>query len=292
MDSSIDIKNADLNEPKIRNKIFKYLINKLDGDQKIEPITKNKDLDTIRDNNYVICPRFAGSRSWIIFFSTKSNFYGVSFPKHNINKQSDIRIFPVGFEAKKKIYRGTIMEGVFCRENEERYFVVDEIHTYAGENQLLKTKQDRLRHLSDNLIHDFIMKNNFRLYISQVYSTKSQDIIELYSKIKADAKIQEIIFYPQIYGNKIYKYSVIDKDLNADVINLSKFEMHITPSPDVYNLIDINSEKKIGIAYIPDIATSKECKSWFKSNKTKKLTVNCKLHMEKNRWIPIEIVDD
>ena len=290
LSTTMIVKNADLNSPKIKNKILKYLRQRITIDAKFESITKMSDLDNIRDNDYIICPKFNGTRSWIVFFNDGSNYYAVSFPKHSIHKQVDTRIFPIGVDASRDIYNGTIMEGIFYKIEDERYLVVDEVYYLSGQNQLLKPKDDRLKYLSSNQ-KKFMMKDKFRIYTSQFYTTETADIIELYDKIKSDTKIQEIIFYPKIYGRPIYKYVILDSDLISDIINLAKFEMSRTHSPDVYSLTSQESGQNIGIAYIADIDTSKKCKQWFKNKKIKTLIVNCKLNIEKNRWVPLEVVE-
>jgi hypothetical protein len=95
-----------------------------------------------------------------------------------------------------------------------------------------------------------------------------------------------------IYGRPIFVRTILDSDLKDDIIHLSNFSMHRPENADVYKLFDIHTEKKIGIAYIPDTQTSKKCKQWFNKKSVKTLIVKCKLDIEKNKWIPIEPVDD
>jgi hypothetical protein len=288
LSTNITIKNADLDKPEIRNKIFKYLRQRVDTHIKTETITSLSDLDTIRNEDYIICPRFKGTRSWIMFFCDGSNYYAVNFPVGP--RGLDAKIFPVDMTGAPEIYNGTIMEGIFYKMDEEYYLVVDEVYFLAGRDLLLKPKDDRLNCLTSSF-EKFVMRNKFRLHVSQFYTTNSDSLTELYNKIRLDSKIQELVFYPKIYGRKVYKYAILESDRIADVINLAKFDMHLTNNPDVYNLVHFGSGEKAGIAYVPDISTSKKCKQWFKNKSTKKLIVICKLHLEKNRWIPVELGD-
>jgi hypothetical protein len=289
LSTSITIKNANLDKPEIKNKILKYLRQRIDTNIKTSPITNSSDLDTIRDGDYIVCPRFKGTRSWIIFFHDGPNYYAVNFAVGQ--KTPDIKVFPIDMEGAREIYNGTIMEGVFYKMDEEYYLIIDEIYWLAGTELLLKPKNDRLAYLSSSL-GKFVMKNKFRLYVSQYYSTNSNSLIQLYNKVRSDSKIQKLIFYPKIYGRKIYTYTILEDDLKLDIINLAKFEMYQTNNPDVYNLIRLDSGQKCGLAYVPDIETSKKCKGWFKGKSVKKLTVTCKLHQEKNRWIPMELDEE
>lgn len=62
---------------------------------------------------------------------------------------------------------------------------------------------------------------------------------------------------------------ITETDLVDNIIKLAQLYLEKTASPDVYNLYRINSDKKIDIAYIPDIETSRKCKQWFKDSKEK-----------------------
>ena len=288
-----DIKNARLGSREVKNKILHYLYTStINLNLKYEIISTVKDLDNIRDNEYIICPRFGGTRSWILFFHIDNNYYAVNFPKHSQRKKEDLYIHPIDVSVCKEFYRGTIMEGIFFRMDEKKYLVVDEVYLLAGANQLLKPKDDRLNNLSEYFKLNTNINHNYYMYVSQYFTTGKFSLRELYEKIKSDSKIQEIIFYPKIYGRKIYSYTIIDPDLIDNVIKLAQFCMQKTASPDVYNLLSPNSKNKIDIAYVPDMETSKKCKQWFKDNKAKELNVKCRMDMGKKKWIPIELIEE
>lgn len=294
MDKSITYtKNARLGSKDVKDKILKYLYScGINVDAKHQSITNMTEMDNIRDNDYIICPRFGGTRSWIIFFNTGDEYYAVNFPKHSQRKREDLQIHPIDINVSKKLYRGTIMEGIFFRMDEKRFLVIDEVYQLSGENQLLKSKDDRLTYLTTYLKKSMQTNLNYSMYVSQYYSLGKKSLKELYEKIKDDTKIQEIIFYPKIYGKKIYIYTILDSDLIDNVIKISQFKLQKTGSPDVYNLISTTSGNKIDIAYIPDFDTSKKCKQWFKDYKTNELLVKCRMDIVKKLWIPVEIIEE
>jgi len=288
-----DIKNANLNSRAVKNKILNYLYtSNINTSLKYEPISNIKDMENIKNNDYIICPRFRGTRSWIIFFRTGDNFYAVNFPKHSKRKREDLQIHPIDISVSKEFYRGTIMEGIYFRIDKKRYLVIDEVYLLAGENQLLKPKDDRLNNLIQYIKTSTNMNPNFFMYVSQYYSVGKKSLKDLYEKIKADPKIQEIIFYPKFYSRKIYSYTIIDSDLVDTIIKLTQFRLQKTKSPDVYNLLSTTTNNKIDIAYVPDMETSKKCKQWFKDNKAKELLVKCQMDMDKKKWIPLELIED
>lgn len=285
-------KNLQINTKEVKNKILKYLYSsQVNLNLKYENIMSDNDLDDIRDNDYIVCPRFSGTRSWIIFFKDGENYYAVNFPKHSQRKREDLMIHPIDINVHPSFYLGTIMEGIFYRIEDYRYLTVDEVYILAGQNQLLKAKDDRLNYLNSFIKNSISVNPYFNIMVSQYYSIGKKSLQTMYEKIKSDSKIQEIIFYPKIYGRKIYTYTLIDTDLIDNIVKLTYFRLQKTTSPDVYNLLATESGNKVDIAYIPDMATSKKCKQWFKDNKNKELLVKCQMDINKKKWVPIEMVE-
>lgn len=83
---------------------------------------------------------------------------------------------------------------------------------------------------------------------------------------------------------------ITGEDLIDPIIKMSIFKMKKTNKPDAYDLLDISTGKKIDIAIIPDMQTSKKCKKWYSSNKTDILHIKCQFIFDKKKWLPIEIV--
>lgn len=75
-------------------------------------------------------------------------------------------------------------------------------------------------------------------------------------------------------------------------MRFAQYMLQKTEHPDVYNLLSVSTGKKVELAYIPDMETSKRCKQWFKDNKTKELLVKCQMNMDKKKWIPIELIEE
>lgn len=291
MNASLNNKNINLGSIDIKNKILKYLYDNVKQNIKHELIANEKDMNNIRDNEYIICPRFSGTRSWIIFLTIGKNYYAVNFPKNSIRKKEDLFIHPIDIGLHQEFYFGTIMEGIFYRMDDKKILVVDEVYILAGQNQLLKSKDDRLNNLSHYMTKHIRNNPNNHMYVSQFFQINKKSLKELHQKIKDDSKIIEIIFYPKIFGKKIYTYTIITNDLVDNIIKTTQFRMQKTANPDVYNLLSITSGNKIDIAYIPDMQTSKKCKQWFKDNKAKELIAKCQMNMENKKWIPLELIE-
>lgn len=285
-------KNENLSSADVKNKILKYLYTNIVSDVKHEIIKNENDLDNIRNNDYLICPRFKGTRSWILFFTLEDKYYAVNFPKHSQKKKEALRIHAIEIGISKELYRGTIMEGIYFGVGNYKYLIIDEIYLLAGENQMLKPKDDRLNFLSRNIKKFIVVNECYQMYVSQFYYCNKKSLEDLYEKIKSDDKIQEITFYPKISNNKIYSYVILDSDVVDNIIKRKVFNMHKTNNPDVYQLSSHRKNKKIGIAYIPTLDLSKKCKQWYKDAKKTDLLVKCQLDLVKNKWIPMEILEE
>lgn len=286
-------KNINLHSNEVKNKILKYLYTcgiKLNVSN--DNILTEQDMNNIKYGDYVICPRLCGTRSWVLFFSIDNDYYSVNFPKHSQRKKDTLTIHPVDITVHKNFYNGTIMEGIYFNNNNVRTLVLDEVYMLFGQDQMLKSKDDRLDLLSKTIKELSRHNPQFNMYVSQYYNIGKRSLIELYDKIKTDDTIQDLIFYPKLYGGKIYTYTILEADLIDNIIKTTKFYLQKTKNPDVYNLLATETRNKIDIAYIPDMKKSKECKEWFKSNKCKELLVKCQMDLVNKKWIPLEIIED
>nr|URM62139.1 mRNA capping enzyme [Mimivirus sp.] len=95
--SPTPIKNAGLGTREVKNLVLKYLYSsRVNLNLRHEYIKNEKDLDNIRDNDYIVCPRFSGTRSWILFFKSEYDiYYAVNFPKHSQKKKNILIYFPL-----------------------------------------------------------------------------------------------------------------------------------------------------------------------------------------------------
>ena len=292
-------KNIDLELDSTKNKIMKYLHkNVSEISTKYIDITDISQIDSIRENpdSYIVCPRLVGTRSWVVITKIDDIYYAVNFPKHNINKRIDIKIFPIDLSVKTSCYNGTIMEGIYTNVNGNRKLVIDEVYIYSGQNQLLKSKKNRLIDLSKSINSDFNqLPGSFEIYVVRSYDIKKDDLKSLFEKIKSDKNkrdeyIQDIIFSPQTFGKNIYQYKILEYDTNDDIIKISIMRMVKLKSVDGYKLFTMD-EEEIGLAYVSDSRSTALYKSWFKNKKTTEVFAKCKLDINKNRWMPFELVE-
>lgn len=285
------IKNKDLDNPNIRDKIIKYYRDNFPSVKtEYKYIKSEKDLNYIRENNYLICPQMSGVRVIVIFFREKNCYYAINFHKDKL-KRHNIQIYPIEIPVIEKFYNGTIMEGIYFNFDKKKFIIIDQIYRLYGEDQMMKSRSDRIFFLSRKLKTDVIINPEYSILTAQFYSIDKRSLEDLYEKIKINPNIRELAFVPNDFEGTIYLYSIISSDLIDDIVKYSKLIIQKTKTSDVYHLLDTVSRKRIGIAHIPDIKTSKMCKEWFKISKKKELIVRCLFDSVKNTWIPIEKED-
>jgi hypothetical protein len=285
------VKNANLNSPNTKNTIFKYLKNQNDINTTIvhDSIMTDDDLDVIRDNDYVICPQYIGQRVWIIFKELKGVYYAVYFNKSNLNEKTKIN--SIDIMADKDLYCGTIMEGIYYYYKDIRYLCIDDVYYLSGKSLLLQKKIDRINNLSTYIKTKINQCPKFQMVIVPCHVINKKNLTTLFDKIRENSNINELIFYPQIYGQKVYSYPVTNDDTHTYIVRMSYFKMRKTDTTDIYNIHSLNTDEKIGIAFIPDIETSKKCKKWFSKNKKDGIIVKCKMENNSEQWKPLEVVD-
>ena len=289
------IKNENLASDEVKNLVLQFLYTNVDIDVKYTNLTSEDQLQHIAGDDYVICPRYDGVRSWIIFMKHNNHRYAVNLPVHSQFKKLNlnIHIYPIEIAVSEEMYAGTILEGVyFCMEN-VRHLVIDEVYLLGGSSQLTKTKEYRLEYASNFLKNNTMPNPSYKLIMSQIYKPTKKDLTKCYEKLKNNPSIRSMTFYPNMYGNKIFSYSIVETDLIEDIICYDVFRMKRSDKPDIYYLAE-DSEEEVEdrglIAYIPDMSTSKLCKKWF-TKRTKEIKVKCKMDND-NRWIPIESLEN
>lgn len=282
-------KNYDLDNPTIRTRILRYVSDHV-ASKRFELITCRDDLDVIRDNDYVICPSYYGVRSMAVIISRNSQFYAITFTKKGDRRQSSTTLFPIDVAFDRSLYCGTIFDGIFFQHGEVKYFVIDEVYLLEGINQMLKPKDERLNDLSSVFKYKVRQTQNYQIYINRCYDLSSGSLRQLNEKICSDVNINEIVFYPKRHGKKVYSYTILPSDRNEHIVKISVFKMRKTKSPDVFKLYTLN-DTKMGVAYIPDTATSKKCRAWFQDSRKTELRVKCQMSSESAKWIPVEMED-
>lgn len=132
-------------------------------------------------------------------------------------------------------------------------------------------------------------------YKSKLYNFDEDKIINVVRKVKDETKFQ--MLEDQDTSKEVKEEVKEDINISTSNIMIDNDDEKIlwiskTDYPDVYNLqiSDNISSEKVGIALIPNLATSKMIRNAFKNkNAAAILMTKCKFDKKFNKWYPIEI---
>ena len=282
-------KNKDLGNPEVRNSVFRYLNEmQISADAIINDVKTESDLDHIKRNNYIAIPQYEGTPIWFCWFRQGECYYAVTFPKNSKSRKYKASIYPIDMMFSKSFYLGTIMDGTHYRDRGIDYFIVNDVYQLAGANQLAMTRTDRIDKALDYLkIHSTVTNQNYQMYVCRYYPLNKFSLSLLFSKIRNEDRIRQVMFYPNIYGYKMYQYTLNDSDKVEHIVKQGVFDLVKGTRPDVYHICYVDSSDKIGIAYIPNTTVTKMCRAWFQ--KKKKVRVLCQMDPIKQKYVPVEL---
>jgi hypothetical protein len=241
---------------------------------------------------------------------------------------SKVKMIPVFFNLDKEIYDGTIFDGVFLYNNINRlkHFVINDVYYFRGKSLANDKITNKILNIGSYLetIKNDSVTNNIVFIVNKLYPLNEiQQLVNMYiPKSKYSKSIKGIAFYSEYSGTKlIYLYNncshenkeepAIPKDSpkmvsgnsgTSTVATTAVFKMKKTEIVDVYHLFlgqkttdgskKLFKYKKIGIALVNTAENSAFCNESFIKANTDELLMECKLDMDKNKWIPFKVNTD
>jgi hypothetical protein len=289
------IKNPDLDSDETKDVIIRMVNKAVRSDKTIvNDLRDMQSIEHIKNNDYIACPRYNGSRVYVVFFNYQNKYYAVNFPKRNMDNKRSLVLYPIDVTARLNVYNCSIMEGTYMKMGDINYLVIDEVYYLGGYDHTLKKRSSRISLVTGFLSANIVQNDNYQIYANTYYNLNSNDLSNLYQKIRINNSISDIMFYPEMFGKQIYQYTIRANDTIENIIRVSTFQMKKTRHPDVYDLF--TDGEKIGIAHIPSIESSKRCKKWYKSKRVgHTITVKCHAQVDDNEgkllWEPIDIIE-
>jgi len=149
--------------------------------------------------------------------------------------------------------------------------------------------------LIDKILIEKFYDNNLKINVIKFY--KIDQIIEISEKMKTtEYVINGFIFVPSRSGiNYIYVNNhEVDLLKNQLPITINKYDNNTfiikkTLMREVFDVIDIESQKRLGICYIPNITKSHYMRQLFKDKIFHKM--KCNYNEQFKKYEPIELVD-
>ena len=286
-------KNYQLGSTVVRNRIFAFLGRHVPNYCQSEQLITPQQIDNmIERGEHVVSPQISGVRSWIIIFREEDKYYAVNFPQHNYRRRDQIHIYPLDIQIADYAYQGTIMEAVYYRNEEGvRNLIVDEVRMLTGVDQFVFDKVSRMQKVDEFLSQGVRLSTQYQIRAANMYKTSESMLRELHRIILHQTidRMHGVIFWPMMGKDVPYYYSIVERDLEDEIVKVSTLTMSRSLAPDVYDLMHPDTDVHIGIALIPDTYTSGLCKAWFKKKSLAKINVICQLDLVKGRWIPLRL---
>lgn len=205
-------------------------------------LSSKNDLNLINSTKYIITPNYHGFNYLLVFMKNKDRYYSylvdrqtLVFNKNNVNIDN-VKIIPIEVNLDNKIYDGTILDGIYHFNNNDKYFIINDVYKFRGEdlsNDIIKYKlinlELYLKHYNKNNSND-----NIKISVNTYYDFNN--IKEAYDNFRYkyyNIQIRGLCLYPYISGTKlIYIFDnfknnkiqintnyIIDKNDKVDKVN-------------------------------------------------------------------------
>lgn len=279
-----------INNYVIKKQIIDYLLNNVDQFKlKVNNITEENNLLDIKNNNFLISPNIVGDDYIFICKKLKDKFYVCLIEKKTIDFKNfnKINMISVKIRLKLKSYEGCIFDGRIVNLGGCCAFIVTKPFMLYGKviecnfNNYLDTLKE---FINDSYIIDPNM-NCILFKINKFYQVNEVNILVNEVIPKSNFKFSSLDFINSDMSST-YRYYFTNQDndlkyaylygklINTDVVELFTYDCE-------------NKLRRIGIANIPNVHTSKICNEYVSS---KDFTViYCKFDYRFKKWTPLEL---
>lgn len=279
-----------INSYVIKKQIIDYLLDNVDQFKiKLCNITEETNLLDIKNNNFVISPNIVGDDYIFICKKLKDKYYVCLIEKKTINFKNfnKINIISVKIRLKLKSYDGCIFDGRIVNLGGCCAYIISKPFQLYG-NRIEVNFQNNLDDLKEFINDTYIIDSNMNCILFKINKFyEVNEINDLVNEIipKSNFKFSSIDFVNLDMTNT-YRYYITSQDndlkyaylygklINTDVVELFTYDSD-------------NKLRRIGIANIPNIHTSKICNEYVSSKGF--TTIYCKFDYRFKKWTPLEL---
>lgn len=274
----------------IKKQIIDYLLNNVDQFKLISNnITEENNMLDIKNNDYLISPNIVGDDYIFICKKFKDKYYVCLIEKKTIDFKNfnKINIISVKIRLKIKSYEGCIFDGRIVNLGGCCAYLITKPFMVYGKliERNFKNSLDCLKEfVNESYIVDPNM-NSILFKINKFYNV--EEIEELVNDIipKSKFKFSSLDFINN-HLNSTYRFYFTTQDHDLKYANL----LGKLINTDVVELFTYDSENKlrrVGIANIPNIYTSRICNEHVSSKDF--TTIYCKFDYRFKKWTPMEL---
>jgi hypothetical protein len=311
-----------INDSKIKINIINYLYSTLNlSNYRYNILNNISKLIFLQQNEHYVSPNYKGFNYFLIFTNINNNKICVIIDRKKLSyhkNQLDIKklqLYTLKIECNDDLYKGTIIDGKLINKNSENIFIVQDYFYLAGENFInldLVNKLNNINNYINNIKSNLLIKINKLFYYNEL-----NDLINNLQSLSYENN--GLIFYPKKSGITILFIETKNEKINInnssnelieektyniinDYVNFLKsreysYELNgknknlllsKTNIPDVFNLYEIDTNEKIGIACIPNLKISQMCEELINDIPVK---FNCIYCNKFKKWIPLKKID-
>lgn len=275
-----------------KKKIIDYLFKNVNENKlKNNLITSENDLINIKNLNYNILPNIVGENYIFIAIKIKEIFYSVLINKNSLDDNinyNKLDIISIKIRLKHEVYKGSILDGRIVNLGGCNVFIINRVFKLNGNLLEQYTLNESFNFLKDFINKSFIIDTNMTAILfklNKIYKINEINILK--NKLSTSKFNFSSIDFIHPNNKNIYTYYFSKQDItNNEVIIYGKL-INVDVIELFTNSKNINKIKRIGIAHIPDIKTSRLCNQHISNNKLNIL--KCKLDFRFKKWIPLEI---
>jgi hypothetical protein len=203
-------------------------------------------------------------------------------------------MYQLNVKCNPNMYKNTFFEGRIIRKNDENIFLIQDCYLLENEKLLTERMSTKLDNIDKYLIDKFF-DSNLKMNVIKIYTIDEINIVA--DKMRTtDYTINGFIFLPSrsgmslIYVNN-HEVESLKNDLpkSEKIYDKDVFIIKRTLMREVFDVIDIESEKRFGICYIPDIKKSHEMRQLFKDKIYHRM--KCIYNDKFKKYEPIEVVN-
>jgi hypothetical protein len=283
-----------INNYLLKNKIINYLESSIDKFKLCDNIIiEEENLLTIKNDSYVAVPNIVGDDYLFVAVKLQDIFYVILIEKktlqnmQNIN-YNELNMISIRIRLSIDVYKGTIFDGRIVNLGGCSAFIINKIYKLYGDDMIDNTIHEVYKNAEKFIDESYIIDSNMNsilFKLNRIYELDELDKLINEKIPNSKFKFSSIDFiasdlsktFRYYYTNQDYKIKqavMFGKLISTDVIEL-------------FSKDENNKIKRIGIAHIPDIETSRICNDHISESELSLL--KCKLDYRFKKWVPQEI---
>jgi hypothetical protein len=234
-----NIQNNDSNDL-FKKQLIDYIYQSIDISKfKYEILQYYTELSQLLKQKYFVSANFSGSNCLYIFTKIKDKYYSYLIDRktlsYNVSKINfdNIKMINTKVKLDPSIYLGTIFDGIFVQNKNEKMFIITDVFLFKGQdftNTHIDTKLHSIFAYLKSNYDESDKENNIILTVNKLYEfNKTEHLINNVIPKMKDMSVRGICFYPEMSNTKlIYLFGNENKETD---ISQSNFKPQIFNNP-------------------------------------------------------------